>query len=65
VQKPTEKYKYRQKNIFLTVYNRQKNTHRNIMTEKFNFSVGSPSEIIFLSVLHAQKKFVRSDNISV
>jgi len=60
VQKHTEKYEYRQKNIFLTVY-RQKNTHTNIMTEKLNFSVGSPSEIFFLSVLRAQKIFVRSD----
>ena len=40
------------KNIFLTVYP-QKNTHRNIMTEKSNFSVGSPSKIIFLWVSHA------------
>jgi len=35
VRKHTEKYEYRQKNIFLTVYP-QKNTHRNMMTEKFN-----------------------------
>jgi len=60
VQKPTEKCEYRQKNIFLTVYP-QKNTHRNIMTEKSNFSVDSPSEIIFLWVLHAQKNYVRPD----
>ena len=55
VRKPTEKFEYRQKNIFLTVY-AQKNTHRNI-----NFSVGSPSETIFLWVSHAQKNCVRPD----
>jgi len=60
VRKPTEKFEYRQKNIFLTVYP-QKNTHRNIMTEKSNFSVGSPSETIFLWVSHAQKNCVRPD----
>ena len=54
VRKHTEKYEYRQKNIFLTVYP-QKNTHGNITTEKFNCSVCSPSKIIFLWVLHAQK----------
>jgi hypothetical protein len=31
------------------------------MTENLNFSVGSPSEIIFQSVLHAQKNYVRLD----
>ena len=54
VRKHTRKYESRQKNIFLTVYP-QKNNHRNIMTEKFNCSVCSPSETIFLWVLHAQK----------
>jgi hypothetical protein len=53
VQKLTEKYESRQKNIFLTVY-QQKITHRNSM----NFSVSSSSEIVFLSVLHAQKNYV-------
>jgi len=60
VRKPTEKFEYRQKNIFLTVY-RQKITHRNRMTEKSTFSVGSPSEIIFLWVSHAQKNCVHPD----
>ena len=60
VRKHTEKCKYRQKNIFLTVYP-QKNTHGNITTEKFNCSVCSPSEIIFVWVLHAQKNCVSPD----
>ena len=60
VQKPTEKYEYRQKNIFMMVYT-QKITHRNRMIEKSIFSVGSPLETIFLLVLHAQKNCVRPD----
>ena len=47
-------------NIFLTVYS-QKNTHENIMTEKFICSVCSPSETIFLWVLHAHKNCVWPD----
>ena len=50
VRKPTEKFEYR-----------QKITHRNRMIEKSTFSVGSPSETIFLWVSHAQKNYVRSD----
>ena len=50
VRKPTEKFEYR-----------QKITHRNRMTEKSTFSVGSPSETIFLWVSHAQKNYVRPD----
>ena len=60
VRKHTEKCEYCQKNIFLTVY-LQKNTHGNIMTEKFNCSVCSPSETIFLWVLHGQKNYVSPD----
>jgi hypothetical protein len=60
VQKPTEKYEYPQKYIFLTVYS-QKITHRNRITEKSKFSVSSPSEIIFLSGFHSQKNYTRPD----
>ena len=60
VRKQTKKCEYHQKNIFLTVYP-QKNTHRNIMTEKFNCSVYSPSETISLWVLHPQKNCVSPD----
>ena len=52
VRKCTEKYEYCQK---------KKNTHRSMTTEKFYCSVRSPSETIFLWVLHAQKNCVSPD----